>query len=129
MGRYSFTNGYDGDGSLEKITAMVQEIKASPKSGHKRLVVREKGKTMSHAVIDIKMKDAKDVEEKKSYMFDVREKDYSRNPGQQRRKAADFKGYDCEGMPEDYTPAAETQARFNRFGGGAGGKKVGRTKF
>lgn len=84
---------------------------------------------MSHAVIDVKMKDSHDVKTKETYTFNVREKDDSRNPGHQSRKAAGFRGYDCEGKPEDYSPAAETQGKFNRFGGASSAKNVGRIKF
>ncbi len=124
MSSFNSKNGYDGGGALEQMIAKIQEIKASPKTGHQRLVVREKDKSMKTSVIDVEMKHVKELSEKETYMFNVREKDSSRNPGHQRQRSASLKAYECEGKPEDYKPGMTTgNSMFNRFGGGGGSGK------
>ncbi|PZQ45443.1 MAG: hypothetical protein DI551_07405 [Micavibrio aeruginosavorus] len=122
-------HGYDTGGAYERMVAMVQDIKASPATGKSRLVIREKGKSLTHAVIDIDMKVAKDIKTKETYQFSVREKDDSRNPGFQRQRAATFKAYSCEEKPEDYVPGMEHQEVFSRFTGGDRMKNAKRIKF
>ncbi len=119
MGFRSFdpTHGYDKS-AMEEIVARVQDIKASPIAGKQRLVVREKGMNLSHAIIDIDMKHAKELKAKETYSFQVQEKDDSKNPGFQRQKSASFRAYDCEDKPEAFSAAAETKKRMNRFKGG-----------
>lgn len=117
MRSFDSGGGYDGTGALEQMIAKIQDIKASPKPGHQRIVVREKDKNLSHSVIDVEMKYAKELKEKETYIFHVSEKDYNRNPGHQRQRSATLKSYDCDGKPEDYTPAAAHKAVFNRFKG------------
>jgi hypothetical protein len=165
MREYDSKYGYDGTGALEEMIARVQDIKASPYAGKKRLVVKKEGAERSHAVIDIDMKDAKDIvrstsrpradredrrdtrsvrdqerrpqksadekwdRNKGKYIFQVKERDDSKNPGFQRKKSAEFKAYDCEEKPQQFTSELETNRRMNRFGGGSSTGKAKRTKF
>jgi len=128
MRSFDPTNGYDTS-AMEQLIAKVQDIKASPKAGQRRLVVREKGTNFSHAVIDIDMKVSRDLKSKETYVFQVKEKDDSSNPGFQRKRSGEFKAFECRDTPEAYTLEFEKNALFNRFGGGGGGKGVKRTKF
>jgi len=129
MREYDSKYGYDGTGAKEKMIARIEETKRSPEAGKTRLVVREKDKVRSHAVIDIDMKAAKDLKEKQMYIFDVNEKDNSRVPGFQRKKAADFKAFHCSDAPEVYVPGSETKEKMGRFGSGSSNGQSGRIKF
>jgi hypothetical protein len=128
MRSFDPNNGYDS-GAMEQLIAKVQDIKASPKAGQKRLVVREKGTNFTHAIIDIDMKASRDLKSKETYVFQVREKDDSSNPGFQRKRSSEFKSFLCADTPEAYSLEFEKNALFNRFGGGGGGKGAKRTKF
>lgn len=108
--------GYDGVGAKEELIARVQDIKASPSPGKNRLVIREKDKNLSHAVIDIDMKASRDLRSKETYVFQVNEKDDSRNPGFQRKRSAEFKVFECDEKPMEYSSAYDTQKKFGRFG-------------
>jgi hypothetical protein len=126
---YHSKYGYDGTGAKERLVAKIQDIKASPEAGKKRLIIRETTKTMSHAAIDIDMKYARDLEEKGTYVFEVEEKDNSRNPGFQRKKGSSFRSYYCHEEPDLYTPESDRRELMNRFGGGGSAKGGSRTKF
>lgn len=87
--------GHGVGGALEEMIARVQDIKASPYAGKKRLVVKKEGAEKSHAVIDIDMKDAKDLvrsttrpnRDREESRRDTRsERDQERNP---RKNVAD----------------------------------------
>lgn len=129
MREYHSKYGYDGLGAKEEMVARIQDIKASPEAGKKRLVVREKDKVRSHAVIDIDMKNAKELKSKETYVFQVNEKDDSRNPGFQRKKSADFKAFHCKDDPTVYVPGSETAKKMTRFGSGSSTGNAGRIKF
>jgi hypothetical protein len=128
MREFDSKTGYDS-GAMERITAKIQDIKASPTSGKQRLVVREKGTNFTHAIIDIDMKVAKNLKEKETYIFNVNEKDDSSLPGFQRKRSSTFKAYHCEEAPDEYSASAERSAGFNRFGGGGPKGNGKRTKF
>ena len=121
--------GYDGSGALEELIGKIQEIKSSPEAGKKRVVIKPKGMDKSHAVVDVAMKHAKDLETKQTYKFMVKEKDSSRNPGHQRQKSVGFKAYSSDDAAEVWTSATETHSKMNRFGGGSSTGKASRTKF
>lgn len=121
-------NGHD-IGARERMIAKIQDVKASPYAGKTRLVVREEGKDKSHAVIDVNIKDAKDLKSKEKYVFHVNERDDSKNPGFQRKRSATFKAYDCSEKPEGYVPGSEYKETFSRFGGSGNTKNSGRLKF
>ncbi len=125
-----FSGGYDGDtgGAKAEVIARVAEIKAAPHHGQKRLVVREYGKSKSHTVIDIDMSQAKDIEEKGTYRFQVEEKNAGR-PGQsQMARQSGFKNYYCEDAPEKFEGM---RTEMNRFSEGGHFKNTSgkRTKF
>lgn len=152
MREFDSKHGYDKN-AMQEMIARVQDIKASPVAGKKRLVVKEEGASRSHAVIDIDMSVARDVvraqsrprrdrepslldaereaarkpkpydPDKGKYIFKVEERDDSKNPGFQRKKSAEFKAYDCHETPTPYEAGMETARRMNRFGGGAGDSK------
>lgn len=128
MRSFDPTHGYDVS-ALEQMIAKIEDIKSSPKAGTTRLVVREKGKNFTHAVIDIDMKAARDLKSKELYVFQVQERDDSSNPGFQRKRSAEFKAYNCHETPDIYTPATEREAKFNRFGNAGGGSGGERHKF
>ena len=129
MRDYDSKYGYDGTGAKEKMVARIEETKRSAEAGKTRLVVREKGKVRSHAVIDIDMKVAKDLKEKETYIFEVNEKDNSRVPGFQRKKSAEFKAFHCSDTPEMYVAGSETKEKMTRFGSGSTTGQAGRIKF
>ncbi len=118
MGLRTFdpTHGYD-TGAREEMVARIQDIKASSVAGKQRLVVRERGTSFTHAVIDIDMKHAKELKENETYSFQVTERDDSRNPGFQRKKSATFKAYDCEDKPEEFSASAHAKKMMSRFKG------------
>lgn len=120
--------GFEGDGAYVQMIAKIQDIKAAPHHGQKRLVVRERGKQHQHAVIDIDMKAFRELEEKQTYIFQVKEKTDSRY-GHQRRGATGFKAYSCDDAPTEFTQAALTEQTFNRFGGCGSGNAGRRTRF
>jgi hypothetical protein len=129
MRQYDSKYGYDGTGAKEKMIARVEETKRSSEAGKTRLVVREKGKTRSHAIIDIDMKVAKDLKEKETYVFAVNEKDNSRVPGFQRKKSAEFKAFQCSDTPEIYVPGSEIREKMSRFGSASTAGQSSRIKF
>lgn len=173
MRTYDSKHGYDGGGTKDnkgndmgarqQMIAKIQDIKASPYAGKKRLVVREEGMNRSHAVIDIDMKDAKDLVRATSrpkrerdddrlknlrdkdkeatkkekprnssegkYVFQVNERDDSKNPGFQRKKSAEFRAFDCHEKPEEYVSGSEHKQVFGRFGGSGNSKNSSRLKF
>lgn len=158
MREFDSKHGYDRN-AMEEMIARVQDIKASPVPGKKRLVVKEEGAARSHAVIDIDMNVARDVVRAQSrprnnrepslldaereaqrkpkpynpnegkYIFKVEERDDSKNPGFQRKKSAEFRAYDCHEKPTPYEAGMDTSRRMNRFGGGGDSKSSGRIKF
>lgn len=113
---------FEGEGAYTQMIAKIQDIKAAPHHGQKRLVVREHGKLHQQAVIDIDMKAMRDIEEKGTYVFQVQEKDEHRY-GYQRKKSTNFTAYTCDEKPEAFTSSTLHDMSFNRFGGGK------RTKF
>ncbi len=129
MREYDSKFGYDGTGAKERMIARIEQTKGSSEAGKTRLVVREKDKVRSHAVIDIDMKAAKDLKEKQTYIFEVSEKDNSRVPGFQRKKSAEFKAYSCSDKPEVYVAGSETKEKMGRFGSGSSAGQAGRIKF
>lgn len=128
MREYHSGSGYDHT-AREEMIARIQDIKVAPEAGKTRLVVKPKDSNRSHAVIDIDMKNARDLKAKETYIFQVDEKDDSRVPGFQRKKSAEFKAYYCEENPERYSPEMATQRLMNRFGSGSSTGNAGRIKF
>lgn len=128
MTGFGRNGGFEGEGAYMQMVAKVQEVKAAPHHGQKRLVVRERGKIHTQAVIDIDMSAVRDLEENETYVFHVKEKDDSRY-GYQRKKATSFKAYSCEDTPEAFTPETIAKSLMSRFGGENGGKGHKRTKF
>ncbi len=129
MREYHSKYGYDGTGAREEMIARIQDIKAAPEPGRTRLVVKPKDASRNHAVIDINMKNARDLKSKETYIFQVDEKDDSRVPGFQRRKSAEFKAYHCDANPEKYSPEIATDRLMKRFGSGSSAGKAARIKF
>lgn len=130
MREYDSKYGYDGKGGvMEEMIARIQDIKAAPESGKTRLVVKPKDSNRSHAVIDIDMKNGRDLKSKETYIFQVSEKDDSRVPGFQRKKSAEFRAYRCSDDPEKYSPEMATKRLMNRFGSGSTTGNSGRIKF
>lgn len=131
MSKFGGSGTSEGEGAYRQMIAKVQDIKASPHHGQKRLVVKEHGKNFHHSVIDIDISAGRDIEEKGTYVFDVCEKEESRY-GYQRKKSTGFSAYHCETAPDTFTSSTETAMLFSRFGGGGGNGRAGlksRTKF
>ncbi len=128
MAKFGGSRGLEGDGAYVQMIAQIQDIKAAPHHGQKRLVVKERGKLHQQAVIDIDMSAGRDLEESETYVFTVKEKEESRY-GYQRKKNTGFKAFHCEQAPGEFTASTETEMRFSRFGGEGRLKDAKRTKF
>ena len=116
MAKFGSSNVHEGDGAYIQMIAKIQDIKAAPHHGQKRLVVREHGKVHQQAVIDIDMSAMRDIEEDETYVFNVKEKDGSRY-GYQRKKLTSFKAYHCDEAPGEFTATTLTEQQFSRFAG------------
>jgi len=128
LAKFGGSNSFEGDGAYTQMIAKIQDMKAAPHHGQKRLVVREHGKVHQQAVIDIDMSAMRDLEEGETYVFSVKEKDDSRY-GYQRKKMTSFKAYHCDDAPEEFTATTLTEQQFSRFGGASRLKDGKRTKF
>jgi hypothetical protein len=122
------SGGFEGEGAYKEMIAKVRDIKAAPHHGQKRLIVSERGKIHTQAVIDIDISAVRDLEENETYVFKVKEKDDSRY-GYQRKKATSFTAYSCDDVPEEFTPETIARSLMSRFGGENGGKDHKRTRF
>lgn len=81
-----------GPGSKQELVGRIAEMKAAPRMGHKRVEIKEKGGTNRTLEIDVPIKQAQDLERKKSYKFLVEEKE----------KPA-YAGSSSRGAGQDYT--------------------------
>lgn len=82
--------------------ATVSDIKASTERGKKRLIVREKSARGQSFAIDIPMSEAKKIERKKSYEFQVEDKP-AKAYGGGRTKKTGYRIYNCDEAPEEYS--------------------------
>lgn len=128
MTKFGGFRTFDGDGAYQQLIAQVQDIKASPYHGQKRLVVKERGTLFQQTVIDIEMSAARGLEEKESYVFNVTERAEDRC-GYQRHRSSGFKAYHCGDAPEEFTASMDSEMKFNRFGGSGFLKDSKRTIF
>lgn len=64
-----------GAGSRQEIVGRIAEMKAAPRMGQQRVEVKEKGGLHRTIEIDIPIKEAQELERKKSYKFLVEEKE------------------------------------------------------
>jgi predicted secreted protein len=97
MDRYVF----DGPGSKQELVGKVMEMKSAPKAGFKRIEIQEKGVTRRTVEVDIPIKQAADIERKKSYKFLVDEKPAPAYAGQQPRKMAGYASFDSSEKPKE----------------------------
>lgn len=117
----------ESGGARAELVAKIAEIKAAPHHGQKRLVVRGEG-AKGHAVIDIDVAEARDLEEKGTYRFQVTEKNAGR-PGQSTmQRSSGFKNYYCDDAPEKYSGMTTDMNRFGE-GGHFNNTNGKRTKF
>jgi len=86
-------NAASGSGPKNIKNGTVSDIKASPERGKKRIIVREKSARAQSFAVDIPMREARDVEPKESYSFDVKEKPIKPYGSD---KKTGFKSYYCD---------------------------------
>lgn len=110
--------GSSNSGNKDIIVGKIEDIKASPSPGERRVVVREKGGRRATLAVDMPTRCSKDLERKETYAFAVEEKDAKNFAGtSQRLKAASrFKSYHCDDAPEKYTGIGGWGQATNRFG-------------
>lgn len=123
---FSGSTDRGGGGARQEIIARIEEMKAAPHHGQKRLVIRESNKSNTHAVIDIDMKDARELQEKGTYRFQVEEK-HGNRPGQHARTGSSgFKSYASVEAPEKFDGQ---YTNFDRFRDKETGGRSSRTRF
>lgn len=122
------SNTIENDGGT-KLVGKIEEIKAAPSSGRKRLVVKEDGKQHSRSYIDIDVKQSKDLEKNQKYVFDVKDKETTTYGRRNRKPYSAFNAYDCDRAPDDYDSSAGSSERSTRFGGSSRLSKGKRTRF
>ena len=128
FGRYSGGDGSLGETSSQKETkcAKVVDTKAAPSTGYKRVIVRDRSAGQKISAIDIPNQEARHVEKKKTYNFEVEEKQETRYGGGGRTKKHGFRTYICEEAPELYDRKKNTGRK--EFGKDRGSSSS-RTKF
>ncbi len=89
------------DSKSEIKNGTVSDIKASPERGKKRIIAREKSARGQSFAVDIPMKEARKIERKETYSFNVEDKP-AKNYGARVKKTG-FRTYNCDEMPEDYS--------------------------
>lgn len=117
MTDYSMGGRFSVEGSVPKDikNGTVSDIKASPEKGKKRIIAREKSAFGQCFAVDIPVKEAKNIERKEAYSFQVQEKEENRYGG--RKKQTGFKTYYCDEVPEKYGGGAKSQFKsFNDSG-------------
>ncbi len=123
-GRY----GFGGGGDKEKLTGRIEDIKAAPQHGEKRLIVRDKQANKSVA-IDIPTSESLGLERKETYHFMVEEKHARRDGQGGRAMTPTQRTYQCDDRPAEYGSGSSWDNVLNRFGdndrGGSG--RRGRT--
>lgn len=117
-------NSMEGSGPKNIKNGTVSDIKAAPERGKKRIIVREKSARAQSFAVDIPMKEARQIERKEAYAFDVREKP-EKSYG--REKKTGFKTYYCDEAPEKYGGSGGQQ--FKDFSDGNRLNTSSRTKF
>lgn len=122
-------NGFEEAGAYSKLIGEIEDIKTAPSSERKRLVVKEKGKSYSRAVIDIDVREGRDVEKKETYVFQIKDKESNRYGRQDRKPSFGMNAYDCDVKPEEYSSSSEHADKFSRFGGSGRLQDGKRTKF
>lgn len=133
FGRAGDSSVSDGKKTFSK-NAVVSDIKASPEKGKKRIIAREKSARGQSFAMDIPMREARDIERKRAYTFDVYDKPSKSYGGGGREKKIGYRAYNCDDAPCDYTGGDHQQ--FKSFsntgrlaGGGRGAKGKGRLSF
>lgn len=100
MDRYVF----DGPGSKQELIGKVTEMRSAPRMGFKRIELEEKGTARRTVAVDIPIKQAAEIERKKSYKFLVEEKDAPKYAGQQPKKIGSYSVYDTSEKPKEISP-------------------------
>lgn len=106
-----------GHENIEVKVGKVTGVKNSPEKGRRRFMVSEKSLSRKKICVDIPYKEAKKVERKKTYSFDVSEARREDEYGgmQSRFTAGKMKTYLCDKTPEIYRGGSKPQ--FKSFGG------------
>jgi hypothetical protein len=112
-GSYGFGDG----GSKEILIGKLEDIKAAPHNGERRLIVREKTGRCSTVAVDIPSEYSSKLERKETYCFSVEEKSDVRNGQGSRMKSSSFRAYHCDDAPSEYTGSEGRGDLLNRFGG------------
>lgn len=116
---------FQGERITEKKSATVSDIKASPEKGKKRVIAREKSARGQCFAMDVPIREARMIERKKTYVFDVEEKP-AKSYGGGRAKKTGFRTYNCDSAPMDYSQ--RDTCPYKSFSGGRM-QTSSRTKF
>jgi len=121
---FSGSYGSNDGGDKEELIGTIQEKKASPERGHKRLIVKEKYGRRKAVAIDVPVPTSTKVDRKETYRFMVEDKEKSRGErygGEHKSQTSGFRTYRSDDMP-DVFDGSRTTTDLNRFGGNGGGK-------
>lgn len=123
-GSYGF-----GEGSgKEMLIGKIEDIKAAPEYGERRIIVREKTGRRSTVAVDMPTGCSSKLERKETYAFSVEEKSSVRSGQGSRMKSSSFRSYHCDDEPSMYTGREGRGEMLNRFGGDErGGSRRNRT--
>jgi hypothetical protein len=125
MGGFGRNDDKSGAVPTEQKAGKVTAMKASPEKGKRRYTVREKSASRKIFTVDIPYSEAKDIERKETYNFDVYEAEERKSYGGV-RSSSRMKSYLCDEAPEVFTSARKSQ--FTSFDSGKGSLS-NRTKF
>lgn len=124
-GRHNF----GGEGGKERIVGKVEDIKAAPKTGEKRVIIREKDGSRSSMAVDMPTGCCTDLERKKTYSFEAEKKQSHHNGGgQMRNETQSYRAYHCDTKPHEYTGTEGRTDVFDRFGDNERGGGTDRSK-
>lgn len=95
------TDIFDTRAETQVKNGTVSEVRASPERGKKRFIVREKSARGQSFAVDIPMSEARHVERKETYSFNVQDKP-AKAYGGGREKKTGFRSYNCDEAPSQY---------------------------
>jgi hypothetical protein len=96
-----------GAGSKQEIVGRIAEMKAAPRMGQKRVEIKEKGGSHRTLEIDVPIKEAQELERKKSYKFLVEEKEKPVYAGSSSRQGSgNYSIFNAVEKPREVSDAA-----------------------
>jgi len=124
-----FSNGFgSSDNDKEELIGTVQEKKASPERGQKRLIVKEKYGRRKAVAIDVPVQNSTKVDRKETYAFKVEDKEKAREQSygyEHKSLTGGFRTYRSDDMPEKFS-GSRLGTDMTRFGGGG---RSGKSRF